>query len=396
MRYRLVIRMAGPVVVLLALAPFAVADGTEPGPLLARIKAVGKVGSGNVEASKAWRELVKLGPDVLPAILESMDDADATAANWLRNAVDAIAERELTAGRPLPAAKLEAFVLQTRHQGRVRRLAYEWLAKADPSASDRLLPGMLHDATSAELRRDAVARIIQEAEAPLRKGDRPAAKAAYLEALSGARDRDQVELIAKQLKAFNVDVDLAAHFGFIRRWMLVAPFDNTTGTDFRKVYPPEEKADLGATYKGKKGAAASWVAHTTKDPYGVVDLNKALGNLKGTTAYAFAAVVSPAERPVEVRLGCINAVKVFLNGKQIIAHEEYHHGMRMDQYVGFGKLKAGRNEVLVKVYQNEQSEDWAQSWQFQLRLCDTVGGAVPFTLAAEKPANQPQEGKVRP
>src|SRR5437763_1106018 len=73
------------------------------------------------------------------------DGADPAAANWLRAAVDAIAERELAAGHALPAAQLEAFVRQTNHAGMSRRLAYEWLVRADPTAADRLLPGMLQD-----------------------------------------------------------------------------------------------------------------------------------------------------------------------------------------------------------------------------------------------------------
>jgi hypothetical protein len=57
--------------------------------------------------------------------------------------------------------------------------------------------------------------------------------------------------------------------------------------------------------------------------------------------------------------------------------------MREDQYLARGKLKAGRNELLVKVCQNEQSEDWAQDWKFQLRICDASGGAVPLKVVTE-------------
>src|SRR5438093_217393 len=81
----------------------------EADALLAIIKAVGREGSGNVEAGKAWRQLVRLGPATLPAILAAFDDADATVANWLRPAVDTIAERALAAKQPLPTAELERF-----------------------------------------------------------------------------------------------------------------------------------------------------------------------------------------------------------------------------------------------------------------------------------------------
>jgi hypothetical protein len=32
--------------------------------------------------------------------------------------------------------------------------------------------------------------------------------------------------------------------------------------------------------------------------------------------------------------------------------------------------------ILVKCLQNEQTEDWAQNWDFQLRVCDATGTAV--------------------
>ena len=79
-----------------------------------------------------------------------------------------------------------------------------------------------------------------------------------------------------------------------------------------------------------------------------------------------------------------NAVKIFLNGREIFFREEYHHGTRMDQHVGKGKLKAGRNGILIKVCQDNQTPDWAQTWGFQLRVCDALGGAVPMKLAAAK------------
>src|SRR5207248_10952700 len=99
-----------------------------------------------------------------------------------------------------------------------------------------------------------------------------------------------------------------------------------------------------------------WSSYTCSAPLGLVDFNKAFGELKGVTAYAFTVVVSPAERPVELRAGCNDAIRIYLNGKEVFAREEYHHGSRMDQHVGRGTLKAGRNEILVKVCQNEQTE----------------------------------------
>jgi hypothetical protein len=383
MRSSLPGRTAAALAVLLALAaPSGAAPADkEVSALLARIKAVRREGAGNAEAARAWKQLVAKGTPVLTAVLGAMND-DPVASNWLRTAVDAIGERALKDGKKLPKADLEKFVADTRHTSAARRLAYEWLVRADKTAPDRLLPKMLKD-PSPELRRDAVARVLKEADALFDKKDEKAATAAYRKALSGACDDDQVERIARRLEALKVKVDLAAHFGMVTRWHLAAPFDNRRESGFDKAYPPEKGVDLSAAYKGKEGKEVRWQQHATKSPMGIVDLNKVLGKMKGAVAYAYAVVESPAARKVEVRAGCICAVKIFLNGKEIFAREEYHHGMRLDQYVGRGTLKKGRNELLVKVCQNEQTENWAQEWMFQLRLCDPAGAAVPFT---QKPA----------
>jgi hypothetical protein len=358
--------------------------------LLASIKKVGSEGAGNVAARKAWQELTKKGPEVLPDVLAALDDADPVAANWLRNAVDAIADRTLAAGQKLPADRLEAFVRDTKHAGHARRLAYEWLARIDPGTPDRLLPGMLDD-PGAELRRDAVAGVLKRAQQAF-DAKEPGAKALYRQAFAAARDRDQMKVCVERLKALGETVDLTKHMGFITQWMLVGPFDNTDGIRFDTEYPPERGVDLKAAYEGKGGKKIGWKEYTHEekpgladpDKVGVVDFNRAVGKLKGVTGFAFTAVESPAERPVEIRVGTFNAVKVFLNGKRIFEREEYHHGMQADQYIARGTLKKGRNEILVKVYQNQQTETFAEVWSFQLRVTDALGGAVPLTVKGGK------------
>jgi hypothetical protein len=74
-----------------------------------------------------------------------------------------------------------------------------------------------------------------------------------------------------------------------------------------------------------------------------------------------------------VRLGCINANKVWVNGKEVMATEVYHSGSMLDQYIAKCELKKGTNRVLLKICQNEQTESWAQDWQFQFRLTDLTG-----------------------
>src|SRR4051794_21570327 len=74
---------------------------------LQTLKRVTREGKGNEDAGPAWKALVGKGGDALLPTLEAFEDGNPTAANWLRTAVDAIADGEKTAGRKLPADKLE-------------------------------------------------------------------------------------------------------------------------------------------------------------------------------------------------------------------------------------------------------------------------------------------------
>ena len=358
--------------------PVLAAADDEIGKLIARINAAGPEGAGNQDAANAWKDLVARGADALLPTVAALGDAGPRAANWLRPAIDAIVEREHRAGRKLPLDRLEQFVKDVKNLPVSRRAAYELLASEDKQTPDRLLPGMIDD-PSIDLRRDAIAAAIEKA-APHVKEAPDTAKAELRKLFGSVRDQDQAEKVAKLLGELGEDVDLTTHFGFITKWMVVGPFDSTDGAGFGKPFDPERAVDLSASYTGKDGKALKWSSYWTFDTLGSVDLNEALGKHKHAAAYAFAALDSPAERPAEVRVGSIGGVEVFLNGKRVFAREEYHHGQRMDQYVGLGTLKKGRNEVLVKVLQNNQTEPWAQEWSFQARLCDATGGALPLKL----------------
>ncbi|MFO0879178.1 MAG: hypothetical protein U0840_17680 [Gemmataceae bacterium] len=372
--------------VILTLATGVLLADAEPrsdvATLLQTIKKVGREGAGNPEAARAWKALVNQGPSALLPVLSAFDEDNLTVSNWLRPAVDAIAEKAQADGK-LSKELLATFLADLKKPSSARRVAYEWLVKLDPTAADRLLPTMLKD-PSAELRREAVERLVKEGEAAKMKKDTSTAKAAYQKALTGACDPDQVEAIAKALDEMGVKTDLAKHHGFVRTWWLITPFDHRKGTGWDVAYPPEKGIDLHATYKGAEDKPARWVEHTSADPMGIVDLNKALGNLKGTIAYAYAVVDSPEEREVELRIGCINGLKVFVNDRQVFGLEEYHHGMRVDQYTARAMLKKGKNTLLLKVCQNEQKEKWAQEWRFQCRITDRVGARVPFEEIKQK------------
>lgn len=366
--------------ILIGVGSVSAANTVEADKLIAKIKSVSKEGTGNQEAGAAWKDLVVLGGEAVFPTLKALDDAAPLAANWLRSAVGSMVEKQKARGEKLPADQLEAFAKDTQRSPAGRRIAYELLTDLDPTTPKRLLPAMLDD-PSPDLRRDAIA-------AAMLRGERlegNASIAEYTRLFAFVRDQDQANAILKKLETEKTKPNVNAHFGVIENWMLAGPFDSPKASAFDKVYEPEKKVDLAAKYVGKKAAEVKWVPHSATEPYGMVNLNKAIAKHKDAVAYAYSVIEAEKETPAEIRLGCINAVKVFLNGKEVFARDEYHHGERFDQYMAKVTLKAGKNEILVKVCQDDQTVQWAQNWQFQLRVCDATGGALPVKLMAAAP-----------
>ena len=304
-----------------------------------------------------------------------MDGANTLAENWLRAAAGAIAQREVAAGKPMPVAELKAFASTTSHSPAARELAFELLRQARADEADALVPTFLND-PAAELRREPVARLIAEAKGKAEARDTTAATATYQRALEAARDEDQIRTIADALKELGQKPDLPKHFGFLMDWQVIGPFDNTGREGFATVFPPEKGVDLTASHPGKEGKPLNWQPFSTRDEYGKVDLNKPLGMVKAVTGYATTTFHSEKEREAELRLGCKNAWKVWLNGELLFARDEYHRGARLAQYKMPCRLKAGPNVILVKCCQNEQTETWTVEWEFQLRVCDSTGTAI--------------------
>ncbi len=354
------------------------------------LQAVSREGAGNEAATGAWQSLSQADTSALLPILGAMEHAGPVAQNYLRSAAEVIVSKGLQEGTELPVASLGEFLLDTRQDPQARRFAYEVIARVQPETAERLIPGMLND-PSTDLRRDAVARLITEAKSLKEGKEAQAATLIYLQALNAARDVDQIKEITKQLEGLGQSVDLPRHFGFLMHWKVIGPFDNTGLEGFNTPYPPEQGIDLSATYDGKEGPV-TWSDFATADDYGMVDINQAYGPLKEVTAYAFTEFNSASTQPAELRLGCKNAWKIWLNGELIFGRDEYHRGARIDQYILPIQLKEGKNEILVKLCQNEQVKDWTVQWEFQLRVCDATGTAI---LAVDRPPTPEKEIKSR-
>ncbi|MDB6140410.1 MAG: hypothetical protein JWO94_3482 [Verrucomicrobiaceae bacterium] len=335
------------------------------------LRAVGSEGKGNKAAADAWRAVSQVAASDLPLLLAAMDGANPLSANYLRAAVEVVEARET---KSLPLQALIQFVRDTGHSPEARATAFDVVLRHAPDLADRLAPDLIED-PSAELRRHPVGKLIEAGDSRLAAGDKEAAVKAFQKGMQGARDEDQIKVLAKKLRGLDQPVDLPSHFGFLMHWKMIAPFSNAERKGFEAVYPPEKTIDFSASYPGK-GKEAAWLDFTSTDEYGKIDFNKPFGMEKEVVGYAATEFKCLAERDAEIRIGCKDGWKVWLNGMLLFARDEYHRGAKLDQYKLPCHLKLGSNTLLVKCCQNEQKETWTVEWEFQLRICDATGTAI--------------------
>ncbi|MFO1064199.1 MAG: hypothetical protein U0892_10075 [Pirellulales bacterium] len=343
-------------------------------------------GKGVAEAHQAIEQLAKSGSLSLEKVLRATKGTKPVAKNWLLGLAQSVADKS---DPKETNAVLNKLLADQTADPEARYWALDRLAGSDAAAREKLLADRVED-SSLDIRYEAIELALGRLkDATDAAKDKPAEAAkiipAYKTLLASARLPEQVNAIAAKLKDLRESVDVQKQFGFVNKWNVVAPFDNRNGIGFATAYPPEAeymrvgKLDVQSSYPGKT-EMVKWTTASTEKPDGAVDLNPVFAKEKGATAYAYVEFTSAADVDCEVRLGCINANKVWVNQQEAFANEVYHTGAQIDQYIGAAHLKKGRNTILVKVCQNEQTESWAQDWAFQLRFSDATGKAIPVTV----------------
>ena len=341
---------------------------------LKAIRAVSHQAEGNVAAGKAYQSLIKQDRSVLPAVLKAFNGANPVAANYLRSAFEVL----VADGKgEIPVKELEDYLADRKNNQKARSMVFEYLSKRDPEKMNAMLDSMLDD-PSAGIRYKAVEKVIDQAKAYEKEGQQDKAVATYRQALQGATQETQVKAINQALKKAGVKVDLQQHFGLLTGWKIIGPFDNTGESAFDVVYPPEKELDFSATYDGKTGKV-SWQVIDTNQDMGTVDIAKSIAPHKGAVMYMYTEYVSPKKQDVYVRMATSNAWKLWVNDELVFAREEYHRGMRWDQYRVPVSFQKGTNRILLKILQNEQTQDWAQDYSVQFRITDESGKALLST-----------------
>lgn len=347
-------------------------DQTDIAALAAKIKAVDRFGKGHLEASSAVAKLSNLPPSSIPIILQEMRGCSPLAANWFRAAIESSSQSDPKA---VPTSVLKDFLAETTNDPYARSLAFDLIVEQTPDQRSGLIETFLLD-PCMELRFMAVEQKMQEVAKLVEEDKSELATERYQILLEAARHPDQINAIAKQLDSLGQPVDLNQHYGFLMGWSLIGPFDNRNKVGFDTVYPPEEEVNLSVELEGKEGAKVEWQPFTSEEDLGVVNLNEAVGKNMGAVVYAVTEFTVEQETPAEIRIGSPNGNKVWVNGELVISNHVYHAGNSIDQFAGAITLKPGANQIILKICQNEQTDSWAQEWQFQARVTDATGKKI--------------------
>lgn len=335
------------------------------------IRTVRPEGEGFAAVGSAARQLETLPSSDIFVILDAMRDADPVAQNWLRGIAANIV---LRSGTPDVSA-IQDYIKDRQNSPQGRAAAMVMLKEQSLSAYESILD-QSQDDPSLLIREMAVDRQITKAEELV--SDQPeSAKASLRKTLQSARHPIQLASVLKKLNQLGDPVTTSQAFAMIESWTVIGPFDNVDGVGFAAAYPPElnfesdGKIKSDSTYDGKDGPV-TWKAIQAVDD-GRVDLAAAFDKEKGAVAYAYTEFSSDTEQEAQLRIGTMCANEAWINGKPVLANEVYHAGNMIDQYVATIQLKKGTNRILLKICQNEQTDSWAQEWEFQCRVTDPTG-----------------------
>jgi hypothetical protein len=130
------------------------------------------------------------------------------------------------------------------------------------------------------------------------------------------------------------------------RWYTIGPFDSDADS-FDTAHPPEKEIDLKKTYPGKDGQTVAWKEVTDFHVGAANDLRKYRDN-DNAAVYLFREIESPEAITLPVSLGSDDQLAVWLNGRQVL-HENVIRAVAPDQSHADLKLKAGKNQLLIKV-----------------------------------------------
>lgn len=151
--------------------------------------------------------------------------------------------------------------------------------------------------------------------------------------------------------------------GVISQWYFVGPFENSAGSGFNTVFPPELELNTDSSYIGKSRNIVSWTALHNSSPSPWIWLNN---HAEGSNAtYYFATTVNSAiEQDAYISLGASASFKLFHNSEPIISDSLFRN-TGLNTFLKRVTITKGINTFLLKIgYEDVKAN-------FSLALLDT-------------------------
>ena len=166
---------------------------------------------------------------------------------------------------------------------------------------------------------------------------------------------------------------IEAASAFPQEWNVSAPFPGGVGNGYGAVYPPERGVDLNGKYPGSGGKEVAWAKIKAN---GAVWLHEKYPPANDCVAYAHVYVKSPSERDVTGLVSTDDSGKLFVNGELVWGVTGINE-VQVDRWPVPIHLKAGWNDVLIKVCQN------SGAWGYVFRINDPKAELVYSTTKTE-------------
>jgi hypothetical protein len=132
-------------------------------------------------------------------------------------------------------------------------------------------------------------------------------------------------------------------------WYHMGPFDGNGRGGFDAVYPPEKGVDRQASCTGKSGALVKW---QRGDAFRDAEVNslRIYDENDDIAVYLFREITAAHATVYQGSFGSDDGIKAWLNGRLIVSNNT-GRACLPDQELAALPLKAGRNELLIKIIQ---------------------------------------------
>lgn len=181
-----------------------------------------------------------------------------------------------------------------------------------------------------------------------------------------------MQAAAKGMAAAGAKVDLQGLLGTVTNWWVVGPFElGEQNKGWETAYIDEPNVNLAGRYMSGK-RRIEWKSIVSKDPNGCIDLRVTIADRDLAIAYAYTEITVDAATDAVMLVGADDSERIWLNGEKVL-DQFVARGLQPDQDRVPVKLKAGKNAVLLKVWQNNLQ------WKFCVRLTLPDGRPVQFT-----------------